>query len=230
MNVNSLNQLVDDQRRDTTSNFVDTNEILRYYNQFGRMVIQEVDLDATVVSASITYTSAASKYALSAIGNNDWKDPISLFAGYQSQFDYVSVEDFLILSSLGRNVWATDSNYMYIYNTTNVTALSATYYSKYMALTSGNSLISELTNTTDVPILPTFYHDAYVDYALSMIYRKEGLTDDYAATSQILERKIRNLKNENISKRAWVLKRGKHINERNTGFTAYDRREGWNLN
>lgn len=225
MNVSELIAEVNDQRRDTTSNFVDDGEILRYFNQCLRKLEREHDWDFNRTSASFTYTAGSPRYAVSSIGDGYWKNPIDLFAGYQYHFEFVDANDFMYLSSMSTNVWAFRGDAIFVNNETNVTQLSVTYYTSCMAKTSGGSWQTALSATTDSPIMPERFHDVLTDYALMKIYRKEGLLDDYQISKTDYERKIQDLKNEYIARTAKPLRSWGHINDRSGSTLLWDKKE-----
>lgn|SRR3990167_3629523 len=225
MTRDDLIQLVNDQRRDTTASFVDNDEITRYFNQCLRALQTEHDWDFTQTSASFTYASGTSQYALSAIGDGYWKNPIDLFAGYQYHFEFVTPEDFSYLSAQSYYVYSTRGDWLLVNNPSNTTQLSAVYYTSAMAKTSGGSWQTGLSAGGDVPLMPERFQDVLADYALTRIFKKEGLTDDYGASQTDYERKIRNLKNEYITKTAKPLRRWRHVSEFATANVRYDRKE-----
>lgn len=224
MNVSDLIAEVNDQRRDTTSNFVDDAEILRYFNQCLRNLEREHDWDFNRTSASFTYVSTSASYAVSAIGDGRWKNSIDLFAGYQYHFEFVDANDFMYLSAMSNNVWAYRGGQLFVNNETNVTQLSVTYYTSAMAQTSGGSWQTQLSATTDSPIMPERFHDILTDYALMKIFRKEGLTDDYSISKNEFERRIQDLKNEYISRTAKPLRSWGHINDHRGSTLSWDRK------
>lgn len=224
MNVSELITEVNDQRRDTTSNFVDDAEILRYFNQCLRNLQREHDWDFSRTSASFTYTDGSSRYAVSSIGDGYWKNPIDLFAGYQYHFEFIEPTDFAYLSARSTNVWTFRGDAIFVNNETNVTTLSVSYYTSAMAKTSGGSWMTALSSTTDSPIMPERFHDILTDYALMKIYRKEGLTDDYAISKNEFEKRVQDLKNEYISRTARPLRSWGHINDHKGSTLSWDRK------
>lgn len=225
MTTSELITLVNDQRRDTTSYFVADDEITRYFNQCLRMLQQERDWDFTQTSAAFTYASGSNEYALSALGSGYWKNPIALHSGYQNAFEFVTPEDFLVLSALNYNVYAVRGDFLLVNNETNTTQLSAIYYTSCMAKTSGGTWQAELSASDDVPLLPGRFQDILVDYTLAQVFRKEGGGGDFQLSQQAFERKLKNLKNEYLTKTARPLKRWKHVTETATANIRYDRRE-----
>ena len=224
MTRDDLITLVNDQRRDTTSSFVDNDEITRYFNQCMRLLQTEHDWDYTQASGSITYDEAG-PYAVSDIGDGYFKNPINVFAGYSYQFDRVTYEEYWALSALDYNAYATRGDFLYIANGTTVSQLSVSYYTSAMAKTSGDSWMTQLVDGSDEPLMPQRFQDTLVDYALAKVYKKEGLTDDYLTSQRDYEKKVQLLKNEYISKTARPLFRWRHVSEMGAANVTYDRKE-----
>ena len=213
MNLNGLIAEVNDQRRDITSNFVNDGELTRYFNRCLRVLQAEHDWDFTQTSASFTY-STAGKYALSAIGDGYWKSPIDLFAGYPYQFNVVTPNDFSIIPG-----------FLLVTNNTNITQLSASFYTSAMAKTSGGSWQKNLIDGTDEPLIPEQYQDLLVDYSLMRIFKKESLMDDFAISQKEFQKTLAMMKNEFIERTARPLYSWRHINDIGTTNQVLDKRE-----
>ena len=173
MTLDELTTLVLDQKRDITDNFVDTDEIKRYFNQLGRRLNADHDFEFTQTSAGVSYTDGTTEYAVSAVGNGDFKIGIDLWGGKRYQFDFVSPENFNYLATRDNNVWATDNRTMFLRTSFGTASLSCEYYSNYMAQTSGGSWINELSTSSDTPLMPEMFQDVYVEYALSRVFKKK---------------------------------------------------------
>ena len=220
MVLSALRQLVNDKRRDVTSNFNTDAQITRYFNEALRRLQGLNDWEWTQTSTSVAYVSGTTAYA----APTDWKAPISLFYSFTQPYMFVSPEDWMVLSANPSNTWTKKGANLLINSNFGNGTLSCSYYSYYMAQTSGGSLTAELASDTDSPTMPEYYQDALVHYALSVIYQKEGLTDDYQIEMNNWERLVQDLKREFPAKRANYLHRMRHINEFSVGG-VYDRKE-----
>ncbi len=211
MTLEDLTQLVLDQKRDQTDNFVDTTEITRYFNQFARRLNSEMDLDFTQTSAAISYVDGTTNYKLSVIGNGDIKALIEMFYTNKHYFEYVTPQDFDFLKDTSVDVWAMNNKDLLIKTSFGTGTLSCSYYSTYMAKTSGGSWTAALSASTDEPLMDEQFQDSYVEYALSRIYKKEGATDDLQESREELEQLKKDMRSEYVSRRQSERKRFGHV-------------------
>lgn len=219
----TLKTQTDDQRRDITTTFISDAEVMRYFDAGNRMLQGENDWDFTQVSASISYVNGSTAYALSAIGNNDFKSPINLFYTYNYKFTFVSPEDFDALSAFNYNLYAIDGDFLKVKTTFGTATLSFDYYSKFLVQTSGASRQESFSATTDESLVPTYYTDILVDYVLMQINAKEGKYDDYKLRQDRLQNRLMQMKNDYKSKAARMERR--MVNPRTTQQAVYDPKE-----
>lgn len=219
----TLKTLVNDSRRDITTGFISDTEIMRYFDAGNRMLQTENDWDFTQVSASLAYVNGTTAYALSTVGNNDYKVPISMFYTYNYKFTYVSPEDFDVLSNYNYNLYAIDGDWLKIKTTFGTATLTFDYYSKFLVQTSGSTKQETFVSDTDQSLLPTFFTDILVDYTMMQIYAKEGKYDDYKFRQDMLQTKLLQAKTDYRSKAARMQIR--MLNPRDTKISVYDSKE-----
>lgn len=178
MNVSELQNLVNYRRRDVTESFVSNDEILAYLKEGNRKVGTEYEFEWQKTSTTFTYTDGYIRYALSAIAS-DFNEPINLFYNYNYYFDIVSPEDFMRLSAGTVDMWSIDGDYLLAKTSFGTGDITMNYYSNYLAKTSAGYWLTNLSVSTDEPLMPETYQDMLVDFAAARCYQKEGMYDDY---------------------------------------------------
>jgi hypothetical protein len=191
-----LRTKINDSRRDTTTSFVSDQEILRYLNEALRYLQTENDWDFNEVSAQIAYVDGTNNYKLSAIGSNTFKKPIDLYYNDDYKFSYIDPEEFEYLKDQSLCLFSTDSKDLKIKTSFGTNNLTLWYYSTCMAQTSGGSWQENLVDATDQTLLPSFYEDVLVKYALLLISEKEGNDRDIVRYSKRLDEMISKMKTE----------------------------------
>lgn len=197
---------------DTSESFVSETELIAYYNEALRKIQSEYDYEWASRYATFTYTDGSHVYKLSAIAT-DFKNPIHLFYNDDYIFDYIGPEDFYQLSASSDNIYSVDNNELLVQTKFGSGSLKLHYYSYYTALTSGGSDLIQLSSTTDVPMMPTEYHDILVDYAAARVFQKEGRLDDYKITHDEYLAGLKKLRTDNPSRRNRISRRMQHISE-----------------
>lgn len=179
MIVSQLQNLVNYRRRDLTESFISNDEILAYLNEGNRKATSEYEYEWSKVSTSFAYTDGSHQYAISAIAP-DLDEPINVFNSPNSYFNFVTPEDFMRLSATSNiDMVAIDGAYMLAKTSFGSGTLSLNYYTSYAAQTSAGSVIRNMLDTNDSPLMPESYQDMLVDFGAARCYQKEGMYDDY---------------------------------------------------
>jgi hypothetical protein len=179
MNLSQMQALVNYRRRDTTESFVSNDEILDYLKEGNRKINKDNQYEWRKTAVDFSYVDGSHRYALSAIAA-DFDEAINVFYSPSYYFTFVKPEDFMRLSGYNNNLVALDGSDILVSNSFGTSTLTLNYYSTYTAKTSGGSWISNLSATTDEPLMPELKQDVLVDFASARCFQKEGLNDDYS--------------------------------------------------
>jgi hypothetical protein len=213
MTLSELQSNVTYRKRDTTESFISNDEIKSYFNEGLRKIQAEYDWDWTKTSTTFTYTDGSIRYALSSVAS-DYKLPIDVFYKYNYQFELISPDDFMALSSYGtNNMFAKDGDYMLVKTSFGTGTLTLNYYSTHTAKTSAGSWLASLSATTDEPLMPVRFQDLLTNYAAARCYQKEGKLDDYQIAYNDFLVGMAKMKREYPSRKRNAINRMRHINE-----------------
>jgi hypothetical protein len=178
MQVSDLQNLINYRRRDLTESFISSDEILAYLNEGNRKATSEYEYEWNKVSTVISYTDGFRRYAISSLAP-DLDEPINFFHSPSEYFNVVSPEEFMSLSGNSQNMVAVDGNYMLMETSFGSGNVSMNYYTSYTAQTSAGSVIPNMIDSTDSPLMPEQFQDMLVDFGAARCYQKEGMYDDY---------------------------------------------------
>ncbi len=212
MDLSTLQTYVNDRRRDTTESFISNDEITRYLNEALRRIQGENDWEWSRTSASFTYTDGSYKYKTSAIAS-DFKAPTDLFYQQNYQFEYVSPEDFRALSASSYDIYSLEGSDLMVKTSFGTGTLNLFYYSNYTAKTSGGTWQTQLSASTDEPLMYERYQDLISDFTVSRAYQKEGMLDDWNVATSEYRKSIVDMKREFPSRRAKPKYRMRNIKE-----------------
>jgi len=226
MQLSELQTNVNYRRRDVTESFVSDDEITNYLNESLRRLHGENEWDFTKTSTTFSFTTGSYVYQTSAIAS-DMKEPISMFYTNAYQFERVTPAQFRRLSGSKMNMYSKQGDELLVSTTFGTNTLEFYYYSTHKAKTSGGSWIDELTSTTDVPLMPTRWHDATVNFAAARCYQKEGMTDDYNIAYREFIRDMEKMKREYPSVKAKSLTGFSHFSQWGRGMERLDSKDSF---
>ena len=203
---------IDDERRKTGTTFIGVDEKTRYINEALRDISRIVDLDTQEAVSDFSFTVTSGNSAVNALSSvapylKDRKSIINVASLSSSNgFSHIRPENFSYL--LDGNAWAISGNDLWTrYNGNNTDTLRVRYYSNYVARTSGASLSSSMTNSTDEPLLDEEYQEAIIAFVLYKVFKKEGKRDDAKDSKDRYNEILIDILRRNESRRSYIYDR-----------------------
>lgn len=224
MTQSDISTAIDDERRKSGTSFIAAAEKTRYMNQALMDISRNIDLDDQEDVNDFTFAASTGTSAVDALSSvcPNYKDggaiiSITSLSSSMTPFSRVRPEDFdqFVAQNINgldyltpANTYCTKGSYLYtMYNGNSGDTLRVRYYNKYVAKTSGASLSSSITASTDEPIFGETQHEAVVQFVLWKVFKKEGKRDDAAESKKRYDEFLKDIIASNATRRAGIYDR-----------------------
>jgi hypothetical protein len=179
MNQSEIITQIGGRIRTASRNFITSDEIKRELNRSLDRLSGKIDLVRTIQTVTINFTGDGS-YTFSALGITDFKKPIQLFDRNSNQeYKRVNKTELYRSEDSGLFQYTITPTGIDIESGVASTSLSFQYYSVHNATDStGATLQTGLSLTTDIPALQARFHDFFVEDVAAILFRKERKWED----------------------------------------------------